>query len=185
MKSDQTLPVISYRSYLSPCGELLLGAVENRLCLCDWIARKNKEKIRQRLTRYLHADWKEEDSEILRQACCQLDEYFNGKRKIFEIPLLTAGTAFQQKVWNRLQHIPYGSTLSYSTLARQLQQPSAVRAVASANGANALSIFIPCHRIIGQNGQLAGYAGGLDAKQFLLELERYNTGLFSCPATNG
>lgn len=102
----------------------------------------------------------------------QLNQYFSKTRQQFDIPLDPLGTAFQKSVWDALQNIPYGETRSYKQLAEQLQQPSAIRAVAAANGANALSIFIPCHRIIGSSGELVGYAGGLPAKQRLLELEQ-------------
>ena len=90
----------------------------------------------------------------------------------FTVPLLFAGTDFQQKVWRLLQEIPYGSTLTYAGLAAGLGMPGAVRAVANANGANALSLFVPCHRVIGADGSLTGYAGGTDAKKYLLDLER-------------
>ena len=154
MEGIKSSPVILYCSYSSPCGDLLLGATEDRLCLCDWKTRPNQEKIFQRLNRYLNAEWREGNPGILQKASCQLDEYFSGKRETFDIPLLIIGSPFQQEVWKLLQKIPYGSTLSYCAQAQRLQKPSAIRAVASANGANALSIFIPCHRVIGQNGQL-------------------------------
>lgn len=179
MEGIKSSPVILYCSYSSPCGDLLLGATEDRLCLCDWKTRPNQEKIFQRLNRYLNAEWREGNSGILQKASCQLDEYFSGKRETFDIPLLTIGSPFQQDVWKLLQKIPYGSTLSYCAQAQRLQKPSAIRAVASANGANALSIFISCHRVIGQNGQLTGYAGGLSAKQYLLELEQRYKNIFS------
>ena len=100
-----------------------------------------------------------------------MDEYFCGKRTVFEVPLLLLGTEFQKNVWHKLLHIPYGSTMSYGELARRLDMPKAVRAVAAANGANAISIFIPCHRVIGSNRTLVGYGGGLPAKKWLLDLE--------------
>ena len=101
-----------------------------------------------------------------------MDEYFRRERRAFDIPLLFAGTEFQNKVWDMLLQIPYGRTVSYARMALSLRMPKAVRAVANANGANAISIFAPCHRVIGSNGSLTGYGGGLDAKRFLLELER-------------
>ena len=101
-----------------------------------------------------------------------MDEYFRRERRAFDIPLLFAGTEFQNKVWDMLLQIPYGRTVSYAGMALSLGIPKAVRAVANANGANAISIFAPCHRVIGSNGSLTGYGGGLDAKRFLLELER-------------
>ena len=101
----------------------------------------------------------------------EMNEYFEGKRKTFDIPLLMVGTAFQKSVWNGLLAVPYGTTASYLKLSKNIGNEKAVRAVASANGANAISILIPCHRIIGSNGNLVGYAGGLPAKKKLLELE--------------
>ena len=109
---------------------------------------------------------------MIEDAKQQLDAYFSGERKVFDIPLLMVGTDFQKSVWHALLEIPYGETASYLEQAKHIGRGKAVRAVASANGANAISIFIPCHRIIGSNGTLTGYAGGLETKQKLLELER-------------
>jgi methylated-DNA-[protein]-cysteine S-methyltransferase len=106
---------------------------------------------------------------LLRQ---ELDLYFQGRLKVFATPLETIGTAFQQQVWNALLTIPYGETRSYKEQAQQLGNPKAVRAVAAANGQNKVSILIPCHRVIGSDGKLTGYAGGLNRKQSLLALER-------------
>lgn len=109
---------------------------------------------------------------VLDCAARQLDEYFAGRRRVFDLPLLTVGTPFQRAVWELLTEIPFGETRSYAWLAAQLGHPRAVRAVAAANRANALSIFIPCHRVVGSNGSLTGYAGGLAAKRLLLGLEQ-------------
>jgi methylated-DNA-[protein]-cysteine S-methyltransferase len=102
----------------------------------------------------------------------QLTEYFKGKLRTFDVPVAPVGTAFQRAVWRQLQAIPYGETLSYGELARRLGNPKAVRAVGLANGSNPISIIIPCHRVIGSNGSLVGYGGGLPTKQALLALER-------------
>lgn len=104
MEGIKSSPVILYCSYSSPCGDLLLGATEDRLCLCDWKTRPNQEKIFQRLNRYLNAEWREGNSGILQKASCQLDEYFSGKRETFDIPLLTIGSPFQQEVWDTVQN---------------------------------------------------------------------------------
>lgn len=109
---------------------------------------------------------------VLDRAARQLDEYFAGRRRVFDLPLLTVGTPFQRAVWELLTEIPFGGTRSYAWLAAQLGHPRAVRAVAAANRANALSIFIPCHRVVGSDGSLTGYAGGLAAKRLLLGLEQ-------------
>jgi len=101
----------------------------------------------------------------------QLEEYFSGKRKVFSLPLAMSGTAFQQRVWSAVNTIPFGQTTSYLKLSQTLGNPAAIRAVGAAIGANPVLVIIPCHRIIGTNGQLTGYAGGLDRKEKLLELE--------------
>lgn len=102
----------------------------------------------------------------------QLNEYFAGKRRVFDLPLAPRGTEFQLACWNELQRIPFGSTISYSELARRIARPNAVRAVGAANGANPIPIIIPCHRVIGANGTLTGYGGGLHIKRALLALEQ-------------
>lgn len=164
--------VVRLQRYASPCGDLILGELDGRLCLCDWDVRRDAPAVRRRLQRRLGAGFVEADAELLRLAARQLDEYFAGRRRSFTPALLTAGTDFQQAVWRALAAIPYGRTTSYARLAQTLGRPSAVRAVAAAVGANALSLFLPCHRITGADGSLTGYAGGLAAKRFLLELER-------------
>ncbi len=131
-----------------------------------------RSTIDNRLKKGLGAVFVEQDDEILKAARVQLDEYFGQQRTVFTMPLLMVGTEFQTAVWHALMQIPYGTSLSYLKLAEQINNKKAVRAVASANGANALSIFIPCHRIIGSSGELVGYAGGLPAKKKLLKLEQ-------------
>ncbi|RYG40367.1 methylated-DNA--[protein]-cysteine S-methyltransferase [bacterium] len=109
---------------------------------------------------------------VLEETARQLDAYFAGEAASFELPLRAKGTPFQQSVWAELRRIPRGETISYGELAKRLGQPSAVRAVAGANARNPISIVVPCHRVIGASGKLTGYAGGLTAKEFLLDLER-------------
>ena len=157
--------VIQTQRYHSPCGELVLGSLGGKLCLCNWTEEKHPGRVERRLRRLLAAEFEESPSEVVGEAAKQLDEYFRGGRRGFTVPLLFAGTDFQQKVWRLLQEIPYGSTLTYAGLAAGLGMPGAVRAVANANGANALSLFVPCHRVIGADGSLTGYAGGTDAKK--------------------
>ncbi|MDE6333423.1 MAG: methylated-DNA--[protein]-cysteine S-methyltransferase [Muribaculaceae bacterium] len=158
--------------YLSPCGELLLGSYGGRLCLCDWHTAPHRHRVAARLRRLLCAEFEEGHSTIIEITAAQLDEYFAMKRRDFDIPLLTAGTAFQKTVWNRLAGIAYGSTVSYGDFAADIGFPKATRAIANACGANAISIILPCHRVTGRNGSLTGYAGGYDAKSYLLELEK-------------
>lgn len=121
------------------------------------------------------SDW-EQSWDGLEEARAQLDAYFAGKRASFALPLAAAGTPFQQQVWRALQDIPCGETISYGELARRIGQPSAARAVGAANGQNPLAIVVPCHRVIGSNGALTGYAGGLNIKQALLQLEARHFG---------
>lgn len=168
MKNTTT---IIWRHYASPCGELMLGSTGGKLCLCNWSKGRRRGSDDRRLERLLGARFEEGSSEVIEQAARQLDEYFAGRRREFGVPLLFVGTDFQKAVWNELLNIPHGMTISYATLAERLGAPKAVRAVANANGANAVSIFAPCHRVIGANGTLTGYGGGLPAKKALLELE--------------
>lgn len=157
--------------YHSPCGELLLGSFGEKLCLCDWVTEKHHPSVRHRLEQALQARFADEPSEVTRRAARELDEYFAGRLRSFTLPLLFVGTEFQKRVWNALLQVPYGETRSYGWQAMAIGSPKAVRAVGTANGANSISIFAPCHRIIGSNRSLTGYGGGLPVKRFLLELE--------------
>lgn len=114
-------------------------------------------------------------TELLSMATIQLDEYFQGKRTTFSLPFKLTGTSFQLAVWKELQNIPYGQTTSYKEIAQKINKPKACRAVGMANNKNPLPIIIPCHRVIGSNGKLIGYAGGLKLKNYLLELEKSHT----------
>jgi len=163
---------ITTQLYQSPVGNLVLGSLEDKLCLCNWQNKKNKAAVEKRLTKHLGGPLIEGRNATLNLAIKQLDEYFNKQRTEFELPLILAGTDFQKQIWQALQTIPYGQTVSYLELAKKLGKPKAVRAIANANAANALSIIIPCHRIIGNNGQLVGYAGGLETKKALLKQEQ-------------
>ena len=160
------------KRYNSPCGELLLGSYEDRLCLCNWTEEQHPGRVDRRLQSEFDAAFEEGASEILDEAAFQLDQYFRRERKGFDIPLLFAGTDFQKTVWNKLLEIPYGHTVSYGEMAAAIGMPKSVRAVANANGANAISIFVPCHRVIGSDRSLTGYGGGIGAKRYLLELEQ-------------
>ena len=165
--------MINLQHYDSPCGRLVLASIGNELCLCDWNDMPSAERNMRRLARYVNASFKTETSSVLEEAKRQLDEYFAGKRKSFDIRLHLVGTDFQHEVWNALLTIPYGTTMSYKDIAQSIGKPQAVRAVAGAIGANgiSISILIPCHRVIGSNNSLTGYAGGLEAKKVLLGIE--------------
>ena len=165
---------IQIQTYKSPVGEIVLGSYDNKLCLANWSDKKKSNRTNNRLKKKLNAVFVEESSTIIDETMKQLDEYFKGKRQHFDIPLLMVGTDFQKSVWNALLQIPFGKTASYAEQAKRIGNEKAVRAVANANAANAISILIPCHRIIGSDGTLTGYAGGLEAKKKLLELEKGN-----------
>ena len=160
------------RIYESPCGTLMLGSFGDKLCLCDWQVERHRDHVDNRLRRLLDAEFFDGSSAVIDTAITQLDEYFAGTRQEFNVPVLFAGTDFQKKVWDALLTIPFGNTVSYREIGRRIGMPKAVRAVANANGANSISIFVPCHRVIGSDNTLTGYGGGLAAKEFLLKLER-------------
>ena len=155
-----------------------LVSAGDRLCLCDWLVEEHHGRVLRRLEKELGGSLREEKSEVISEAMRQLDEYFAKKRKEFDLPLMFVGTEFQKSVWDALLSIPYGKTESYGALAARLERPKSVRAVAGANGANAISIIVPCHRVIGSNHSLTGYGGGIEAKRYLLELEQGGESLF-------
>ena len=163
---------INIQYYKNKYAEFILGSFENKLCMVDFRYRKMRSTIDNRLQKGFYAKYVEQDDEVLQKTRKQLDEYFDMKRKEFDIPIITVGTAFQEKVWQALQKVPYGTTATYLQLARNIDNEKAVRAVASANGANCIGIIIPCHRIIGSDGKLTGYAGGLTLKKRLIEIEQ-------------
>lgn len=166
-----SMETIRIQHYQSPCGDLILGSYGHQLCMCDWAHKERKEIIDTGLQKRLCSSYEIALSPVLKETIAQLNEYFSHKRETFDIPLLMAGTEFQQTVWGELLNIPYGTTISYATLARRIGNPKAVRAVARANGANPISILVPCHRVIGSDNTLTGYGGGLDKKEFLLRHE--------------
>jgi len=159
------------KTYQSPVGSLNIGVFNDQLCLCDWTYRKMRSSIDKRVQSFFEATFESGDHDLIAETIHQLSEYFEGKRQTFNLPLLFSGTEFQQSVWTDLTQIPYGETMSYGSLSRKRNNPKSIRAVAAANGANAISIIVPCHRIIGSDGALTGYAGGLPAKEKLLKLE--------------
>ena len=164
---------IELSSYASPVGNLLIGVYQSELILCDWEYRRMRNQIDNRLLTSLEAEFapKQKEHILFNEVEKQLEAYFSGSLQEFDLPLNLIGTSFQQEVWSQLQEIPFGKTRSYLDLSNELGNPKAIRAVASANGANAISIIVPCHRIIGSDGSLVGYAGGLAAKRRLLSLE--------------
>ncbi len=167
--------VISIQYHKTELGELILGSYKNELCLCDWRYRKMRDTLDSRIKKGLNAEYVQQNSTIIAEPIKQISEYIAGERVSFDIPLLLVGTDFQKSVWEQLIKIPYGTTQSYLGLAKQMGNEKAIRAIATANGANAISIIIPCHRIIGSSGEMVGYAGGNPTKRKLLSLENRNT----------
>jgi methylated-DNA-[protein]-cysteine S-methyltransferase len=146
----------------SPIGELLLAGDGSTLSLLHMLEGRHPVK--------LGADWRRDDGAFA-GARAQLAEYFAGSRTAFDVPLALQGTDFQRRVWEALLEIPYGETVSYGELARRIESPRAVRAVGLANGRNPVAVIVPCHRVIGSDGTLTGYGGGIERKRLLLELE--------------
>jgi methylated-DNA-[protein]-cysteine S-methyltransferase len=155
--------MIRYLHTDSPVGPLLLAADDEGLRLIEFHAPRHPMPR--------GADWREGDNAVLAATRAQLGEYFAGTRRSFDLPLAPQGTEFQRAVWWTLAEIPYGETISYAQLAARVDKPSATRAVGAANGRNPLPIVLPCHRVIGADGSLTGFGGGLPTKQFLLALE--------------
>lgn len=163
--------VIAITRLLTPLGPMLAGATDDGICLLEFTDRPMLETQLQRLHKRLNAKTLPGDSPHFAQLDLQLQEYFQGSRTDFDVPLLTPGTDFQQQVWTELRRIPFGTTRSYAEQAASIGRPRAVRAVARANGDNRIAIVIPCHRVIGADGTLTGYGGGLWRKQRLLAIE--------------
>jgi methylated-DNA-[protein]-cysteine S-methyltransferase len=155
-------PVI-YTYVDTPIGALLVAGDADGIVEIHFAGAKPK------------SDWRRED-DSLEDAASQLHAYFDGQLRAFDLPLKTDGTEFQQTVWRALREIPYGETTTYSTIAKQIGKPAAVRAVGAANGANPIPIVIPCHRVIGASGSMTGFGGGIDVKKRLLALEARVTG---------
>ncbi|WP_066835212.1 bifunctional transcriptional activator/DNA repair enzyme AdaA [Rufibacter ruber] len=167
--------VIHLTRLQTPLGTMYACATEEGICLLEFTDRRMLETEFKALSKLLNATLVQGENKYFQMLEEQLNEYFEGKRKEFTVPLFTPGTDFQKEVWQELQRIPYGSTRSYKEQSIALQKPGAVRAVANANGMNRISILIPCHRVIGEDGGLTGYGGGLWRKKWLLDLERENT----------
>lgn len=164
--------IINIIRITTPLGPMFGCATEKGLCLLEFTNRKMLETEFKDLTKRLNAVILPGKNKHLDQMQNELEQYFQGKRKEFTIPLHTPGTDFQNKVWQTLQKIPYGTTTSYQQLAEKLNNPKAVRAVGTANGLNKIAIIIPCHRVFGKDGALRGYGGGLERKKWLLDFEQ-------------
>ncbi len=165
---------ISITYHKTKIGELMIASYEGKICILDFKYRRMRKTVDDRIKKALNAVFIEEESDIIREAKKEIEEYLLGERKSFTVPILPIGTDFQKRVWEALLTVPYGETASYLDLAKMIENPKAVRAVAGANGANAIALIIPCHRIIESNGGLGGYGGGVAVKKRLLKLEKAN-----------
>ena len=168
---------INIQLHKTEIGELLLGSFGSKLCLLGFKSKETRRAVDDQIRKKLDAKFVKQNDEVLEKTKKQLDEYLDGNRKEFDIPLLMVGTDFQRRVWKAVMKVPYGVTSTYGQLAKNIGSPKSVRAVGNANSANPISIIVPCHRIIGSNGKLVGYGSGLPVKKRLLKLEQKNTGL--------
>ncbi|MGE0560601.1 MAG: methylated-DNA--[protein]-cysteine S-methyltransferase [Flavobacteriales bacterium] len=169
---------INTTTFQSPLGIIHLASTTKGLCLLEFDDEKRIDGHYKQFNKYWDIELKGQETKTTTTTKLQLDEYFNGKRTTFQLPLDLAGTDFQINVWNELLKIPFGVTRSYKEQAIAVGNLKAIRAVATANGENRISIVVPCHRIIGSDGSLTGYGGGIWRKQKLLELESTQTKLF-------
>jgi len=163
--------VVRVDRLMTPLGPMLVGATDRHLCLLEFVDRRMMPLQVKRLRQRLGAVFVPDRNHIIEQTRKEIGAYFDGRRRDFTLPTVTPGTDFQEAVWSALTRIPYGQTISYSDLAAQVGRPAAVRAVGTTNGLNALAIIVPCHRVVGADGKLVGYGGGLWRKKRLLELE--------------
>lgn len=171
-RESKNKAIILMTRITTPLGPMFVASTEKGICLLEFTDRKMLETELRDLQKKLNAIILQGENEHTKKCKMQLEEYFEGKRSSFDVPLDLSGTPFQHIVWKKLQEIPLGTTTSYQQMARQLNKETAVRAVANANGHNRISILIPCHRVIGKDGSLTGYGGGLQRKQWLLNHER-------------
>lgn len=159
---------------LSPLGPLIVATRENELLLLEFADRRMLETQFKRLSKLTNRPMMPGEHPLMEQVQNQLDEYFNGSRNRFDLPLFIKGTEFQELVWRQLLQIEYGQTVSYESIAKKLGRPKGQRAVGKANGDNRIAVVIPCHRVIRQNGELSGYGGGVRRKEWMLDHERAN-----------
>lgn len=165
------IKIIYRKTIQTPLGEMFACAVNEGICLLEFTDGKNIENKFKLLSKALNAEIVDKNHHHFIQLENELEEYFEAKRKIFEVPLYITGTEFQKKVWQLLREIPLGETRTYKQQSERLGNLKAIRAVGTANGINKIAILIPCHRVIGSKGDLVGYAGEIWRKQKLLELE--------------
>lgn len=175
LSSSNESAIISMTEFSTPLGPMMAGATAEGICLLEFMNRIRLERELTDLQELLNAVMLPGRNQHLDQLEQELSEYFAGKRKVFSVPLHTPGNEFAQSVWKMLREIPYGKTWSYKKQSEMMNNPKAIRAIASTNGRNRLAIIIPCHRVIGSDGSLTGYAAGVDKKKWLLKFEKDNS----------
>jgi AraC family transcriptional regulator of adaptative response/methylated-DNA-[protein]-cysteine methyltransferase len=176
--------IVTVGRIATPLGPMIAGATAEGLCLLEFADRRMLPAQLGRLERYLACAFVPGSSPVILQTATELEQYFAGRRRAFTVPTVTPGTAFQTEVWSRLREVPFGRTVTYAQLAGLIGRPEATRAVARANGDNRIAVIIPCHRVVGSDGKLTGYGGGLWRKQRLLDLEAGRQALLEpSPAT--
>lgn len=163
-----------FKEVKTPIGDMVFGSSDKGLCLLDFKYRKSFPRILKRIKEYFGDNITYGTSKYIELAEKELDQYFKGDLKVFTVPLDIRGSEFQLKVWDALLKIKYGKTNSYLEIAKKIGRPEAVRAIANANGQNGIAVIIPCHRVIGSDGSLTGYGGGIAIKKKLIRLESKN-----------
>ncbi len=164
------IPVCHFRTKI---GELLLGECEDKICLLGFRYRKMRSAVDKRIKQGLQAQYVVAETPLLQDLKSEISAYLAAEITEFSLPILTVGTDFQKRVWQVLLQIPYVAVITYADLAEKVENKTAIRAVATANGVNAMSLIVPCHRVMGSDGELRGYAGGLMVKQRLLNMESH------------
>jgi len=168
----QTRKILLTTQFETPIGQMLAAGNHEGIWLLEYSIEDRLALQKRRLTKQMDVEFTKGDFKYSEQLMEELKEYFAGSRKTFTTPIVMSGTPFQKQVWEQLLTIPYGQTRSYTQQAIQMGSPEAIRAIAHANGENRMAILIPCHRVIGADGNLTGYGGGIWRKRFLLELEK-------------
>ncbi len=166
--------IVSYHIQ-TPLGPMVLGSIEDKICFLEFYLPERYQEMSGKIRKTYDAELVEGSNSVIEQAEKELQEYFSGTRKVFTVPLDLRGSEFELKVWNQLLKIPYGQVCSYSDIAKRIRNLQSIRAVGGANHNNPIAIIVPCHRVVGKNGSLTGYGGGLEKKKFLLELEQGGT----------
>ena len=164
------MPSIDIQFFKTPYADLIIGSYQNKLCLLDYRYRKMRDSLDQKLQQRLNATFVLQDNALLRRTRLQIEQYLMSQRQTFDLPLLMVANDFDNKVWQALIQVPYGTTSTYSNLAAQLNCDSIAK-IASANGGNTLALIVPCHRILSDRGELIAYGGGLGLKLKLINLE--------------